>query len=154
MESRFINNFQDFLAKRVPLAKILREHKPELKFQWFWLADRSKREENINITACRNPFSRSGDFLRQEQGFELLADALSNYAARDWEFKPKIESKDGRKITHESAVFAVFIKDNMGIDRIYTKIAIQENANMINLRTNQSFRGDRIKLWSFKNPRF
>lgn len=135
------------------LAKILREHKPEFRFQWLWFADRKKRDEHINITACQNPYSRSGDYLRQEQGFELIADALTDYAQRDWHFKPKREIKNNQEIENDSAVFEVYIKDNQGIEKIYVKIAVYENATLINLRTNKTFIGDRVKLWSFKHPR-
>ena len=153
MDHGYINNFEYFWSKRMYLAKILREHKRELQFQWFWLADRHKREENINITACLNPFSRSGDYLRQEQGFELIGDALANYAARDWNFLPKTETRNGQMISHDSAAFEVYIKDINNISRIYVKIAVYENAHIKNLRTGENFFGFRVKLWSFKPPR-
>lgn len=141
MNSKWINNFDDFWQKRRAIAKILRNTSPETEFQWNWVA--SRNDGNVCIEQCNDPHSNRP--LTFKQGIHLIAEALEIYRESDWHFKEKGD--------YPSAAFEVYLLDlRSRAQRIYVKIAVLENANLMNPLSRQPYRGTRIKLWSFHPP--
>lgn len=141
MNGTWINNFDMFWQKRRAIAKILRNTSPETEFQWHWVAER--RDGGVCVEQCNDPYSNRP--LTFRDGIHLIAEALEIYRQADWSFKPKG--------THESAVFEVYLLDPKSkAQRIYVKIAVLENSDIMNPVSRKFYKGTRIKLWSFHPP--
>ena len=140
--SSWINDFDHFWANRRSIAKVLRNTGEETTFQWNWPANRKKN--SICVEHCNDPYT--GRPLTFKEGIHLIAEALEVYKQSDWNFKPQG--------SFESATFEVYLLDpRTKAQRIYVKIAVQENVKIRNFKTGEIFTGIRVKLWSFHPPR-
>ena len=138
----WVNKFEEFWNARSHFAQILRNTSPETEYQWNWVSNRT--DGRICIELCNDPLTNRP--LTFKDGIFLIADALENYRQTDWQFLPKRTEDD-------SAAFAVYILDPRSrAQRIYAKIAVKRDTNIINSITGDAYVGDRIKLWSFHPP--
>lgn len=140
--SSWINNFDDFWAKRRTIAKVLRNTQEETTYQWNWPANR--KNNSICVEHCNDPYTHKP--LTFKEGIHLIAEALELYSQSDWNFKPQG--------SFESATFEVYLLDpRTKAQRIYVKLAVKENVQIRNFKTGETFVGIRVKLWSFHPPR-
>lgn len=141
MNGTWINSFDAFWQQRRAIAKILRNTTPETEFQWGWVAER--RDGGVCIEQCNDPYSNRQ--LTFKSGIHLIAEALEIYRQDDWRFK--------EKGSFESAAFAVFLLDpRTKAQRIYVKISVLQNGDVVNPVSRKFYKGTRIKLWSFHPP--